>query len=282
MVHAEPRSMCMHQALSTISDNLRIFSTRQYAILRGVFITINEPMKNGSMITHLALWTVCLSTCAGSALAQAEKSLVPKLTQMSLEQVADLVVKEEKQLQSAYILVSQRPAVKQEIAEFEYEITSEDKQGKTNSIVQFSSLPGGLEYWKHSHPDFVEASIDIYGVTSVLYWNSRFPFPFDLGLAQLTLTKGQIFSNDSSFAVETKSFGISSTTTCQYMNTIAADTIHEKLTGTAAVFHCTSDTDPDGKSKLWYLADYARYVSFEAYSGTDLLTALRIKDVKFR
>lgn len=138
-----------------------------------------------------------------------------------------------------------------------------------------------MNYSKHSHTDLVETTVGVFGVTSILYWNSRFPFPFVFDPEQVSLTNGRLFSVDSGFTLETQRSPAPIIETCELLETIPASGIHNKLTGRAAVFQCTVPA-VDGKHKLWYPADYARYLSFEIYVEGDLQASIRIKDVKFK
>jgi len=238
-------------------------------------------MKIYKLMTHLMLLGTCLAGCATTDDHPSEKTSQPDMTTLSLEHATDLVVNHKAAFQSAYLLASQRPAVKQEITEFGFGITSDDQEGEIDSVARFYRLPGGLEYSKHAHTDLVEATIGVFGVTSISYWNGRFPFPFVFDPHQVSLTNGGLFSVDSGFTLETKYSSQQLVETCQLLEDIPANSIHRKLNGRAAVFQCTA-APLDVKYKLWYLADYARYVNFEIYAEDHLQAAIRIKDVKFK
>lgn len=238
-------------------------------------------MKNPRIPMYVILLASFLAGCATNELSPSAQNTSIDSRNGALDYATDLVIKEKEKFRSAYLLASQRPRVIQEIQEFQFGVSSDDGAGEVDSVARFSPLPGGLQYFEHTQPSPLEASIDVFGIASVLYWNGRIPYPSLSAPKKVSLTSGRLFSLDSPFTLESKDEYVFIVETCEPLETIPAHNIHKKLTGSAAVFECKAPPW-DAKYKLWYLADYARYVNFETYIDGQLLTSIRIKDVKFR
>lgn len=104
-------------------------------------ISVTEPM-NYKVLTQLMLLTSCVAGCAATDSRPTETLPQPEPTTMSFEHATDLVLKHKDAFQSAYVLASQRPAVKHEIAEFALGVTSDNGEGEIDSITRFDALPG--------------------------------------------------------------------------------------------------------------------------------------------
>jgi len=222
---------------------------------------------------------------AGSASAQQFKAPV---TSLGPADAALLVTGEPELFQSATALAAQRPAVQREIAEMELESMSGNGTLKAPSVMRFTALPGGLDYFQHAVPSVVnnaplyEAGIDVYGMGTAIYWNSR--FRYDQGIIAVTpwtvkLSKGRLFGMESFALQATSPDGATDTTDCTAVERIPASQVHPALSGAAIVFTCKG---ADAVAQHWYLEDYARYITESVRDEDGYLSRFKVAKVKFR
>jgi hypothetical protein len=251
-------------------------------------------MKKGTSNNRLfvtALFMACLSGCATSELHETAKYNVDTqradfqlpMNSLSLAAATALTLNEKTQFNSASLLASQRPRVKQEISEFELGVISGNEEEESRSLMRFSPLPTGLNYFAHGRSGFVEAGIDLFGVGSLVYWNSRFRYPygvFPTAPYKVRLLNGRLYSGDSPYTLEMKnSDGEILTVECKPFEKIPSKVIHNKLAGKATIFHCKTSFGMN--SDLWYIEDYARYISYAIYDDDGFQSRITVKDLKF-
>ncbi|MBD8531020.1 MULTISPECIES: hypothetical protein [unclassified Massilia] len=173
--------------------------------------------------------------------------------------------------------------IKQEISELELGVISGEGNVEKHSLMRFSTLPAALNYFTHSHSGFTEAGIDLFGRGSVLYWNSRAPFQNGVIAAapnQVRLINGRLYSGDSAFTLEIKEpSGEIAVEECAPSERIPANIIHSKLTGNATVFLCKTSFGIN--AEIWYLDDYARYITRSVYDDDGFQSRFTVREIKF-
>lgn len=257
-------------------------------------------MGQGTPTKCLPVAVMCMASlfgCATSELretanvdAQFASSRFP-IKELSLGTATALSVNETIQFQSASLLVAQRPKVKQEITELELTVMGDDKHAEQRSVMRFSTLPTGLNYYSHSSSSgWTETSIDLFGVGSIVNWNSRFPYAqFARGIVatsadQVRLVEGHMYAGDSAFALEIKNAdGAISRSRCVRSERIPAKVVHQKLAGMATLFKCKdSSGDFVSNSEMWYFEEYARYVTQAIYDDDGYVQSrFSLRDIKF-
>lgn len=225
---------------------------------------------------------------AAIASAPADKVTFP-IRSLGVADAVSLVKNYQSEFESAAKLAAQRPTVAREISGLTLEIQSPGRAAK-QSVMRFSSLPQSLNFGSHAFPAssgdtaLDESFIDIFGVQSVLYWNSRFPYPNGIiayAPNQARLVSGKLFSSDSKFIVETGSQADGwLSIECVPVSRIAATTVHPAFTGHVTTFSCTTPSD-DAVELRWYLEDYARYLSAETRDADGPQTQFKIVSVSF-
>ncbi len=188
---------------------------------------------------------------------------------------------------SAAKLAAQRPRVKHEISGFTVESLAPDSEG-SRSEVRFSPLPLGLDYMLHHVPAsetktaLTESSIDVFGATGVLYWNSRFSYrngAVNVAPEQVRLVSGQLFEPGAKFVLENGTGKSAVTLDCAPISRAAATTIHASLSGNVTTFACKQE---EGVSQLlWYFDDYARYFNEEVKVDDEIQSRFKIISVYF-
>ena len=158
-----------------------------------------------------------------------------------------------------------------------------DETVENRSLMRFSTLPGGLNHYLHSRVGLIESGIDLFGTGTLVYWNSNFPNQDEVAAAepdQIRLVSGRMFSGESAFTLEiANSGGDIVTDECRPLERVSAQTIHIKLLGNATIFQCKTSVGTN--SRMWYLEDYARYITQSVYDDEGFLSRFTVKDVRF-
>lgn len=203
---------------------------------------------------------------------------------LTLAEAIDMSGTERIQFQSAMSLALQRPHVEHEIVALELGIRSADEPNEKRSLMEFSTLPTGLNYYVQRQAGFNEAAIDLFGTVAVAYSNSRVPAAAGEDRAvpdQIHLVSGRLFAGDASFTLSVSDAdGEIVRMQCTPIGRVAASTIHRTLTGKAAILHCTLSSGAE--SNTWYLEDYARYLNFEVQEDGIVQARVTVKDVTVR
>jgi hypothetical protein len=190
---------------------------------------------------------------------------------------------------SAADLAALRPTPKRDLIALEFDVVSGDVAAR--SAMRFTPLPAGLQHVSHSvrsQSDVAflnESFVDVYGITSVLYWSSRF-VQDDIPLAtvpdKVRLLKGRPFSTTSGYILErSQSNGDVYTMECVPVEELRASAIHADLPGLATLFSC-EESPSHVVVRLWYLPDAERYVVSETEVDGHLQSRFKITGVTFR
>lgn len=207
---------------------------------------------------------------------------------LTADDAASLVINEPASFRAASQLAALRPPVRREIAGFKLEVFSADSGETNTSEMRFAPLPGGLGFMSHAAPAtkkqtaLHETAIDLFGVGSLLYWNSRFPYPDGIVARQVDdvrLVSGRLFAPDSPFSLKLAvGAGEFIVQECAPHKRIHATEVHPALTGKATIYLCKAS---DMEQRFWYLEDAARYVNSEFLENGSVTTRFKIVDVMY-
>lgn len=131
-----------------------------------------------------------------------------------------------------------------------------------------------------------ESAIDVFGLTALVYWNSRFQYPNGViaqSAQKMRLVDGRIFSADSPFILETEMYPGEAPVQkrCVPLERVAASEVHPALSGKATLYSCLMTDFPGMEERTWYLEDTARYIGREFIDEGTVSTRFKIIDVMF-
>jgi hypothetical protein len=181
-------------------------------------------------------------------------------------------------------IAARRPVPKTEIR-----LLSMRHKNQTVSVAMFNRLAHGLDLMIHTLPgtadtdELSEGGVDLHGLASLTYWNSRFQrsgWPQSSSITEVRLVDGAAYSDNSSYTLHHQFEGDAYEMTCRPKPPVEARTLHSSLTGQATEFSCEAPTQ-GVKSRMWYLKDYARYVTLYSEFDGEVMLDASIHEVQF-
>lgn len=247
--------------------------------------------------------TICLLLAAMGGATRAAMA-DEQSPQMSAEQVANLVIKNQSHIwdlvdaygtrlrsltiedakrllddpfASAKLIATMRPTPKRELARIKLSYVDAETKETLRSYMDFDLLPGGLGYYTHDlaastlAPAGHETAIDLFGLATVLYWNSRFSGDgYNSSKPdKISLVSGKVFTLTEPFEIDDANYSGStiSQLSCKPLGTpFSATSVNKDFTGNAAMFDCSMGNAE--AVHIVYLEDTARYITTEtSYDG---------------